>query len=266
MRRRVAGLAALSLTLAVGITGVVMANASHLPVTGGQLSAGSVDNPCATATLAVTNAVTPDTTDTDTVTVRRDAAWPAECESKQVQLVVAAGAVNAYATFAPPAVGTDVAITLDSAFTPTTSTTAQATVAGWAVGATFTFTPPSGPAITCSTSNPTRPCTATVVVRNGHVWSWGYDLDIVVRDARTVPANNPVTWTVEIDFRNALYPWVPNGIDGWSVLTPTTCADLPVLTLTGRPDHYNHTLTRGTEVSFSIQPHNNGTGNLLACG
>lgn len=190
---------------------------------------------------------------------------PAACAGRRVGVVLLDGATVVASGTVASATSPTTTVPV-GAYAASAGLDARVVVDGWEVGADWRFTPPSGPAITCTTSDPARPCTATVTVRNNHVWSWGYDLDIVVSDARTSPGNNGVAWTVELDFSNAAYPWVPNGVDGWSVLAGSTCADLPLLTLTGRPDHGNHELRRGTQVAFSIQPHNNGTGNLLACG
>ena len=255
--RRISATAALVAAAAV-VTGVVVAQAARLDVDAGQVSTIDVGHPCpGTAVVLPTGGSGPSYT---AVSI----AVPEACAGRPVGVVLLDGTTML-------ASGTVSAATSPTTTVPVTTyqapavTEARAVVDGWEVDAEWSFSPPAGPAITCWTTDPARPCEATVVVRNNHVWSWGYDLDIVVRDART-NGNNPVTWTVQLDFTNAAYPWVPNGVDGWSVLAGSACADLPLLTLTGRPDHYNHELRRGTQVSFSIQPHNNGTGNLLACG
>lgn len=239
--------------------GLTTASAAQLSVGAGQLSTVDAGHPCA-GTAAVVPA---DGSGTSYSAARIDV--PEACAGRPVALVLLDGTT-------PLASGTVSAATSPTTTVPMTTyqasavAEARAVVDGWEVDAEWSFTPPAGPAITCWTTEPDLPCAATVVVRNNHVWSWGYDLDIVVRDTRTASSNKPVAWTVQLDFANAQYPWVPNGVDGWNVLASSTCADLPVLTLTGRTDQYNTDLRRGTQLSFSIQPHNNGTGNLLACG
>jgi peptidyl-tRNA hydrolase len=259
MRARVTAVAASVLIAASALlSGVGAASAARLEVAAADLAVRSVDRSC-TGTVAAT-APTGATATAVLLTV------PAACAGLPVTVVVRRGATVVAAGTATAVAGGPTSVTVPS-YAPSPSLTAASTVDGWVMDTTWSYTPPSaGPAITCTTSNPDRPCSATVTLRNDHVWDWGYDLDIEVRDARTSPANNPVTWTVEIDFSNASYPWVPNGVDGWSVLATTGCSDLPVLRLTGRPDHYNHELRNGTVVTFSIQPHSNGAGNLLACG
>ncbi|NCT92531.1 hypothetical protein GXB85_16465 [Cellulomonas sp. APG4] len=252
--------------LAGALVGVLAASAAvghaaRLPLAPASLTSVTVAERCADA-IAVT---APATT---TATVVR-LTVPQECVGSEARLrlvgtagplaqddvvagLPAAGAVDVPVPAYAPAAVVGVALTLD----------------GWGVVATWTWTPPvAGPAITCWTSDPARPCTATATVRGGNVWSTGYDLDITVRDARTGNANNPVEWTIRIDFSHSRYPWVPTSAFGSGVVRQSSCADLPVLTLAGQTgwgDH--HTLRKGDVRSVWVQPRNDGAGGLLSCG
>lgn len=255
--RRISATAALVAAAAV-VTGVVVAQAARLDVDAGQVSTIDGGHPCPDAVE-----VTP-TSGSGTSFTAVSVPVPAACAGRPVGVVLLNGTTVVASGTVTSATSPTTTVPV-GVYTAAAGLAARVVVDGWVVDADWSFAP-SGPAIRCWTTDTARPCTATVTVRNNHVWSWGYDLDIVVSDARTSPGNNGVAWTVELDFSNAAYPWVPNGVDGWSVLAGSTCADLPLLTLTGRPDHGNHELRRGTQVAFSIQPNNNGTGNLLACG
>lgn len=123
---------------------------------------------------------------------------------------------------------------------------------------------PDLPAAACSTPDPDLPCTAEV--RMGNVWDAGYDLYVVVRDARTGGSTAMVPWTVTLDFSDAPFPWVPRGVDGSGLVAHTSCTDLPLLTVTGRTDWgQHHQLGPGQTREIWLQAHSDPVGNLVVC-
>lgn len=252
--RRRALVAALLVLLALATAG--FASAASLGITA-QLGTFSAAHPCP-GTLAAT---TPSTlTPVQTVTVTA----PAACAGRTLTVAVRDGVNLRQGSAVAPTSGS-VTVSLDGTYMPSASVLVNATVSGWVLPATWSYTPPSVPAIRCYTSDPLRPCSATVVVRDQ--WATGYNLDITITDTRTTNANNPVPWTIEIDFRNATYPFVPNALDGSGVVpAANACTTSPVMTFTGVTTWGEHNvLRRGSVRSVWIQARNDGTGAVLDC-
>lgn len=233
------------------------ASAASLGVTGAQLGTFAAGHPCP-GTLQATTPTT--TMQALTVTVTA----PATCAGRQLQVAVNDG-VNVRQGTATAPVSGSVTVTLDGAYTPSTGVAVDATVSGWALATAWSYTPPAGPAIRCWTNDVFRPCSATVVVRDQ--WATGYNLDITITDARTTNANNPVPWTIEIDFGSTAYPFVPNALDGSGVVPgANACGTRPVMTFTGTTTWGDHHLLRRDSVrTVWIQARNDGTGAVLDC-
>lgn len=102
-------------------------------------------------------------------------------------------------------------------------------------------------------------------------WAAGYDVYVTVRDARTNGSTALVPWTVRLDLAQAPFPWVPDALGASGLVAGTTCADLPVLEVsgvTGWGDH--HLLGPGAPVHEDVwlQAHRGdpaAPGTLLDC-
>lgn len=233
------------------------ASAASLGITGARLGTFTDGHPCP-GTLQAT---TPTTTTGSASTV--DVVAPAACAGRLLTVAVQDGYVVRQGTGI--AAAGSVTIALDGQYTPSTGVVVDATASGWGLATTWAYTPPAVPAIRCWTSDPLRPCTATVVVRDS--WATGYNLDITIADARTTNANNPVPWTIEIDFSNGTYPFVPNALDGSGVVPgANACGTRPVMTFTGVTNWGEHNVLRRDSVrTVWIQARNDGIGTVLDC-
>ncbi|MBX9247092.1 S24/S26 family peptidase [Actinotalea ferrariae] len=124
---------------------------------------------------------------------------------------------------------------------------------------------PPRPAASCTTADPDLPCTAEV--RLIHDWGHGYDVELVVRDARTSTSGAMTPWTVVLDLSAPPFPWVPDVVDAEGLVLGSTCADLPVMVVTGTTgwgDH--HLLGPGASRSMWLQAHPDAlAGDLLVC-
>ncbi len=258
MRRVVAAL--LAVVAAVGVLGVMSlggGSAASLALGSATLTSVAVGHPCP-GTLAATTPTTSGSVSTVQLTP------PAACAGRVVAVAVSDGTVVRQGTAVAPASGS-VTVALDGAYVPGVATTVAATVDGWSLPTTWSYVPGARPAIRCWTSDPTRPCSASVTVRDA--WSSGYNLDITITDTRATNANNPVPWTIEIDFSNSRYPFVPNALEGSGVVpAANACGARPVLTFTGVTTWGEHdTLRHGTQRTVWIQARNDGSGAVLDC-
>ena len=241
-----------ALAAAVLCVGLVVANAATLNLADGSLSAAVIARPCA-GTLAATTPPTSIPVSTVTITP------PAACVGRTVAVTVVAGAEQRQGTATAPASGS-VTVTLDGSYTPSTSTQVTSVVDGWGLPTSWAYTPPA----TCSTEQPEASCAADVVLRDS--WAGGYNLDITVRDTRTIGNSHQYAWTVVINFSSTGYPFVPNAIDGSGVVTASTCGERPTLTFTGVTNlGTHHLLGTGETRTFWIQPKSSGTGSVLTC-
>ncbi len=257
MRRRYAGFAAIGLVVVLATASY--ASAAHLDLRGASLTTTSAGHPCP-GTLAATTPTTPTpTTAVSTVTVTA----PAACAGRTLHIAVNSGGTVVEGTAQAPASGS-VIVHLDGSYVPTASTTVAATVSSWGLPTTWSYTPPNVPAIRCYTGDVARPCAATVVVRDS--WATGYNLDITITDTRA-NGNNPVPWTIELDFSNATFPFVPNALDGSGVVpAANACQSNPVMTFTGVTNWgEHHMLRRDSTRTVWIQARNDGMGAVLDC-
>lgn len=253
-------LVALLLALAVVATATI-GSAATLTVNAASISTFTATNPCGgTAQASPTNWVGGSGKYTGVELV-----LPPGCSGTLQVAVLDGGSLLTTATV-PAASGT-IPIDVGQQYYPA-GITVVGTLAGWHLPITFAGggTPPAS-AITCTTDDPTRPCTATVVIRNDNVWAEGYDLDITITDARPGNSNDPSPWTITLDFSDSFYPWVPNALNGSGVVVESSCADLPLLMLSGVTTTWGeyHLLRQDTVRTVWIQPRNDGSGTLLTC-
>lgn len=156
-----------------------------------------------------------------------------------------------------------VAVTLPEPATAARVDLADASLAAWTQ--TVEVPTPQLPAATCTTTDPELPCTAEVQVLDS--WAGGYNLRLHVRDARQNGSTVKVPWTVTLNFATAPFPWVPRSVDAEGLVAHTTCADLPVLVVSGSTDRYEeHLLGPGETRQRWLQGHDRSTGTLLGCG
>lgn len=258
MSRRSAVLSGVAI-LAVLALGISNASAASLSVFAGKLGTFAATHPCpGTATATVATPVG-STYSAVSVTV------PSGCSGRRLDLTLLNGSTalqNGTATVASSGATT---VTFAGTYTATPFLTVQAVVAGWNLPTTWAYTPPVvGLTATCSTTKSNATCAADVVLRD--YWAGGYNLDVTVRDTRTIGNANQYAWTVVINFSSAGYPFVPNAIDGSGVVTASTCGQRPTLTFTGVTNWgTHHLLGTGETRTFWLQPKSSGTGTILTC-
>lgn len=253
-------MAALLLALAVVAT-ATLGSAATLTVNAASMSTFIVTNPCdGTAQANPSDPVGNSGKYRDVEVV-----LPAGCSGTLQVAVLDDGSPLTTATV-PVASGT-ITIDVGQQYSPD-GITAVGTLDGWYLPISWSFGPPApGPlAATCqlATNNPNITCEADVVLRDS--WGTGYNLDIAIRDTRSVGNNDQFAWTIEIDFSGAGYPFVPAAADGSGVVPQSTCGDLPVLTLTGTTGWGSHHLLGPDETrSVWVQPKTSGSGALFTC-
>lgn len=148
---------------------------------------------------------------------------------------------------------------------------------GWPVPATWTFTPPALPALSCQTfddnGNPlSAPCTATIT---GGA-EWGNPLNVFYRGIRvTTTSTTPVRWRVTISFADtSVFPFVPqrvsegSGGDAQLVASVSTCTPTPVVVMTGNLAQGQGRVSASNPVQFQIAGTRNGASYgtvILSC-
>ena len=135
----------LAAALVLGIlASATVGHAATLAVNAGSLTSFTTGHPCE-GSLAVTTPTTAGTSSTVTVTVT-----PAACAGRTIAVAVDDGAVVRQGTASGAAT---VTITLDGAYTPSTSVQVAATIIGWGLPATWSYTPPPAPGSTIIAGN-----------------------------------------------------------------------------------------------------------------
>ena len=244
MKRLLRAAAVLAAALGLGATGVVVSNASQLPVTGGDISVGSVAHPCAGRTLAVTTDP-PVTGTTSTVSVTTPADWPAACVGKRIDLVVADGTVTRTGFLAQaPAANTTTPVGLNAAFTPaSTGITASAVVAGWSLGTSWSYSGSTSPYGTCTVVHPSGNPIAgqTCSITSLSVNTWGTpgarEGGLSVTFSSTgVNGQQRVEFALNLAAAQGLpqgWNWSTSGVkakaDTWVPATGYRCSTLPTL-------------------------------------
>ncbi len=190
MRTRLAVVVVLLLAL-VGTAS--MGSASSLPVHGGIIDTETASRPCADGA----SATGPSTATAAQTAVRLTV--PAGCVGRDVQVTVVdqAGVAHSSAVVAMTAQTMDVPV---SGYVGAAALTVGATVDGWNLTTTWSYTPPA-PYVWCTVVTPGSPatCTAAVTLRTtaAGVRYW----DVVV--STTSPT--PVRWEVGFDLTNPFY-------------------------------------------------------------
>ena len=232
----------LALALAAGALSI--GNASSLTLTGGSVSSLSAQHPCSgtgTATAASSTAIGSTSYAGVAVTV------PSSCGTRAIQVTVLSGAsVVASGSGTVTTSGT----IATSPYTATAGLTVKATVAGWDLPLTWSFTPHSSCSITSVGS--TASCASTVTMYTGtRGTSEALYFDVVVHtDSPTW-----VTWTVTFDLSHSYYnvqvvrlgnsdfDAYNDGTTTWNstnrvndVIRTSQCTALPTLTATGIGD------------------------------
>lgn len=244
-----------AVAVAVVLAGVSLANAATLNITGGSLSGAVGTHPCA-GTLAATTPTTAVPVSTVTVTP------PAACVGRTVAVTVTAGAAVRQGTATAPASGS-VTVTLNGAYTPSTSTQVAATASGWHLATSWSYQPWTTPSIVCGTDSGS-PCIATFV--SLLTVAGGYDMTIRVQDARSGNGNNPEVWWVRLDFGSPTFPTAVSSTS--TVRVSSTCADRPLLEVRGESTGRFNQLRRDPPNNvreFNLQVRDTGTGDRLTC-
>lgn len=257
----------LAVTLVLGILATAsVGHAAVLSVDGGWLTALSLTGRCSAATVALTHGTITTGDATDVVLT-----IPAGCHGAPGMLHLEGVSGAADVAFVLPASGATASIPIPGGYAAVSVTGVALTLGTWGMATSWTYTaPPAGawPTITCTTTdNFARPCTATAVPRSNPGWLDGYDIDITITDARTGHANNPVAWTVVLDFTNA--PFLPKAFNASGLVVGSTCADLAAaktLTATGVTTWSEHDVLRlGESRTVWLQGLRTGSGSLLTC-
>jgi hypothetical protein len=160
-------------------------------------------------------------------------------------------------------------VTFAGSYTASSTMTIRATVGGWDLPTSWTFTPPVPlPAVSCRVyDHPSATC--SVVVTGFTVWGYPstthFQLDLqVVGDSN---ANNQ-HWELTFNFADAYYPFVPRGVQSnGGLVLQSGCSALPTMTVRGNPGWagpYDQIRSGQTRAVY-LQGYLNVGGNLLAC-
>ncbi|HRA76582.1 MAG TPA: hypothetical protein PLE12_10140 [Propionicimonas sp.] len=194
MKRRAlaAGIAVLA------VAGVGLASASTLNLSARPLSTSEVTHPCPGSATATTGSTGSTLANGVSITL------PAGCANRSVQLSVLNG-TTVVATGSPTVVAGGSGVLTTAAYTASNSLTVKATVDGWDLPVTWSWTPH----VTCRVTDvATVPCTATVAlftgIKPGGTGTFSY-YDVVV----TSPSATAVRWEVTFDLTRPFYPSVP---------------------------------------------------------
>ncbi len=251
-----------ALLLAVAVVGTAtLGSAATLTVNAASISTFTVTHPCPGNATAVPAGASGTQFTGVTVTLPSTA-----CNGRVVHVTVLNGTTvvrQGQATV----VGATATVAGMAAYTAQSGYTVRATVSGWNLPTTWSYTPPPVSLVaTCRTTHPNATCAADVVLRPNPGWTTGYDLDITIRDTRTIGNSNAYAWTIEIDFSSLGYPFVPTAANATGLVRQSTCAARPVLTMTGVTGWgEHHLLRRGDSRTVWLQPLSTGTGSLFTC-
>lgn len=138
MARRRTGPAIAALLLLGALATASVASAASISVNAGAMDTFTVGHPCH-GTLAATTPTTTGTVSTVSVTP------PAACAGRTIAVAVNDGTVVRNGTATAPASGS-VTVTLNGAYTPSTTTQVAATASGWHLDTSWSYTPPAPPA------------------------------------------------------------------------------------------------------------------------
>lgn len=166
MTRRI--LAALLVAIAgvgeLAVAGLGGGSAASLALDSVTVTSITATHPCP-GTLAATTPTTSGTSSTVRVTA------PAACAGRTLAVAVTDGSAVRQGTAVAPASGS-VTIALNGAYTPTTSTTVAATVTGWSLPVTWSYTPPVVPGcvVVDGAGNPAPGFTCRITKLTADVW------------------------------------------------------------------------------------------------
>lgn len=181
MARRRSGPAIAALLLLGALATASVASAARVSVNAGALDTFTVGHPCF-GTLAATTPTTTGTSSSVEVTP------PEACAGRTITVAVNDGTVVRQGTTTAPASGS-VIVTLSGAYTPSTTTQVAATVSGWHLDTSWSYTPPEDPppatgpitpgndqtvitAIDWTISNSNQACAEVTVTTNTAQNSW----------------------------------------------------------------------------------------------
>lgn len=255
MRRTLVALLAVVLLLGLG-----GAHAAQLQVSAGSLTTVTAGHPCP-GTLATQSPGAGTTFTAVRVTT------PAGCAGRTVRVAVGTGATAPQGSAVLPAVGVTVDVPLSGSYTATADLVVQATVAGWHMPTTWTWTAPTASAWCTVLSGPTTGgCQVTVALRRTFdlwTWSWTYYYDVTV----TTTANGWVEWQVGLLLDHPFYRSSSgftrathlgnSDLDGaGEVERSSACSTLPVVLLdgpgSGSPANQFRGVRSGTTRTFSL--------------
>ncbi len=210
--------AALALVLLLVVLGSIgTASAATLAVRGGAVDEFTVTRPCADGATAT--GANPATTNQTHVRLT----IPQACVGRNVQVTVVDAAGVAHSGAASPMNQATLDIPVQGGFTAAAGLTVRATVDGWNLTTTWSWTAPAYIWCTVVTPGSTATCTATIVKRttDARVPYW----DVVV--STTSPT--PVRWEVGFDLANSYYGTVTrlgnSDLDGYDDAWPYSWGD-----------------------------------------
>lgn len=266
LRRRAA--AALVVVLGVVLLTTSAAHAASLTLTAPTRAFTTTKARCTNGPVTVTPTGTPTA---GQYTQVRVSGITGTCATGAVRVATGIGStwVQSFVSTSTTSVSAGQLTATGAAFTPPATASGRAFVVldGWPVPATWTFTPPALPALSCQTfdqsGNPlTTPCTA--VITGGS--EWGNPLNTFYRGIRvTTTSATPVRWRVTITFTDtSVFPFVPqrisegSGGDAQLVAAGSTCTPTPVVVMTGNPSHGQLNVSANNPAQFQIAGTRNG--------
>jgi hypothetical protein len=253
MSKRIAALVVAVLALVAITAG--LASASSLTVRGGVLTTATATRPCADGATATG----PTTTTANQTGVRITV--PASCVGRTVQATVvdAAGVAHSSA----PTVMTAATLTLPvSGYVGTSSLVVRATVDGWNLTTTWSYTPPL-PMASCRVIATGATCTADVTLARRSVLFFGtfdyYDVQ--------VSGNAGLAWEITLNLDHPGYGSVPTRLGNSVLDSDAQVTRVGALCVSG-PPRLTVRAETGVPTSFSLIANSSSfvvTNNLRSC-
>lgn len=246
----------------MGVAGITTASAAKLSVGGASLASAVGAHPCAGVATATAPAGSGPSATGVAVVV------PQGCVGRTLAVTVLSG-TTAVASGSATVVAGTTTVPVPS-YALAAGLTVQAVVDGWALPVTWSYTPPTLPAVSCRIVNhPAATCSFEITSFTAWADPWPginkFELNGNVVGQHN--ANGQV-WELTFDFSNAQFPFVPRGVQSnGGLVLQSGCAQLPQLVVRGNSGWagpYNE-IRAGQTRSVYLQGYLSSPGNLLTC-
>lgn len=257
-RHRNALLAMLAI-LVLAVASASVSSASALTLIGGKAPKAQIADRCTSQTVSVTTPATSGTASSLTVG-NLDTTG---CAGKTLVVAVYDPRVGSWAAAKKLEVtgivnAATMTLTSTSSFTPSSSQKVYVTLGGWPVAGTWTYSNPStAPLVTCvALNNPSLTCTATLTSLDK--WGSPYSDYNAYFAVSSPSASTNVQWQITINLASSSFPFVARSMHhnnqsalgaGW------TCAQMPMLVLTGQAGPNTALVGGGKTVSVYLNGH-----------